>query len=86
MQILLLLLLAIISYASCFHYKPSILMKTTRSIKLHAKETDQTITDLNLEEMFDVFEAADKKIKDSDVLPSKTVEGNEVSKVEGKIY
>lgn len=33
--------------------------------------SEQTITDLNLEEMFDVFEAADKKIKTSDLKPAK---------------
>jgi len=48
-----------------------------------AKDPEQTITDLNLEEMFDVFEAADKKIKTSDLKPAKltmndspTVDGN----------
>ena len=48
--------------------------------------SEQTITDLNLEEMFDVFEAADKKIKTSDLKPAKltmndipTVEGNAVT-------
>ena len=63
-------------------------MRAPRSVLLAAKDNDseQTITDLNLEEMFDVFEAADKKIKTSDLKPAKltmndipTVEGNAVT-------
>jgi hypothetical protein len=47
-------------------------------------DSEQTITDLNLEEMFDVFEAADKKIKTSDLKPPKltmndSLDGNAVA-------
>lgn len=63
-------------------------MRSPRSVLWVAKDNDseQTITDLNLEEMFDVFEAADKKIKTSDLKPAKltmndnpTVDGNAVA-------
>lgn len=63
-------------------------MRSPRSVLWVAKDngSEQTITDLNLEEMFDVFEAADKKIKTSDLKPAKltmndspTVDGNAVA-------
>ena len=41
------------------------------SRRWNSKDSEQTITDLNLEEMFDVFEAADKSIKTSDLPPVK---------------
>lgn len=61
-------------------------MRSPRSVLWVAKDNDseQTITDLNLEEMFDVFEAADKKIKTSDLKPPKltmndSLDGNAVA-------
>ncbi len=64
MQRIALLILAFCSIA--FAFAPRSIRSTTMIRTRMAKE-EQTITDLNLEQMFDTFEAADKKVSAADL-------------------
>jgi hypothetical protein len=54
-----------------------------KSITRLAADEDQTIKDLNLSEMFEVFEEADKKIPDTPLPPSSSKAGKNGGK--GKV-
>jgi len=54
-----------------------VLPRTPRLVKpMMSKDSEQEITDLNLEEMFDVFEAADKEIVDGIGAPAASAPGS----------
>ena len=68
-----LILLVVLIAATCVTafrapaMRSSVAMRSRAAQALHAKVEDQTIQDLNLEQMFDTFEAADKAVKTSDL-------------------
>lgn len=65
MQRIALLILAFCSIALAFAPRSNRITTMVRTRM--AKAEEQTITDLNLEQMFDTFEAADKKVSASDL-------------------